>query len=105
MGFSSQDDLINEITSNGKFLSREYMKQTAPVHTAGGWHLLTALAGYPNAGTFPGTDLVWSSTDENNGDGTTIIGPPMGGAVSTDTKHILSVGALMVAAAGAPWQP
>lgn len=28
----------------------------------------------------------------------------MGGAVLSDTKHILSVGALMVAAAGAPWQ-
>lgn len=103
MGFSSHDDLISEITS-GKMLSRELMKVTAPAHTAGGWHLLAGLAGYPNAGTFPGTDLVWSSTDENTGDGTTIVGPPMGGGVSPDTKHILSVGALLVAAAGAPWQ-
>lgn len=103
MGFSSHDDLISEITS-GKMLSREIMKVTAPAHTAGGWHLLAGLAGYPNAGTFPGTDLLWSSCDENSGDGTTIIGPPMGGAVLSDTKHILSVGALLVAAAGAPWQ-
>ena len=103
MGFASHDDLIAKISA-GQFVSREMMKVTAPVHTAGGWHLLTGLAGYPNAGTFPGTDLLWSSCDENNGDGTTIIGPPMGGAVLSATKHLTAVGALVVAAAGAPWQ-
>lgn len=103
-GFGSHDDLISELTAQGKFRSIEMAKTTAPVHTAGGWHMLSGLAGYPNATTFPGTDLVWSNCDENTGDGTTILGPPHGGAVSTDTKHILAVGASITAAAGAPWQ-
>lgn len=103
-GFGSHDDLISELTAQGKFRSIEMAKTTAPVHTAGGWHMLSGLAGYPNASTFPGTDLVWSNCDEFTGDGTTILGPQHGGAVSTDTKHILAVGASITAAAGAPWQ-
>lgn len=104
MGFTSQDDLINQITVNGKYRRIEMAKTTTPVHTAGGWHLLTGLAGSPSAGTFPGTDLLWINCTETSGDGTTIIGPQHGGNVSTATKHILNVGASLVAAAGAPWQ-
>lgn len=104
MGFSSDDDLLNQITTNGKYLRREIFKSTAPVHTASGWHLLTGLNGSPNAGTFPGTDLLWQSCWETTGDGTTVIGPQHGGNVSTATKHILNIGAMLVAAAGAPWQ-
>lgn len=104
MGYTSQDDLINGITVDGKFLARDYIKSTAPVHTAGGWHLLVGLNGNPNAGTFPGTDLVWANCEETGGDGTVVIGPQHGGVVATETKHILNVGAMLVAAAGAPWQ-
>jgi hypothetical protein len=104
MGFTSQDDLISEITS-GKYLRRENFKSTSPAHTAGGWHLLVGNAGFPNAGTFPGTDLVWSNCEESGGDGTVAIGIPHGGNPGGgDTKHILNVGASLVAAAGAPWQ-
>ncbi len=104
MGFTSQDDLIAQLTA-GKSLRREAHKSTSPVHTASGWHLLVGLNGYPNAGTFPGTDLLWAACDENSGDGTTIIGMQHGGPPGgSATKHILNVGAQMVAAAGAPWQ-
>jgi len=104
MGFTSQDDLIQQITANGKFLRREMAKTTTPAHTAGGWHFLVGLNGFPNAGTFPGTDLLWANCAETSGDGTTVIGPPHNGVVASATKHILNVGASMVAAAGAPWQ-
>lgn len=104
MGWTSQDDLINQITVNGKYLRADNSKITAPVHTAGGWHALGGLAGFPNASTYPGTDLVWSSCDEFTGDGTTVLGIPNGGGVLSATKHIINVGASMVAAAGAPWQ-
>jgi hypothetical protein len=104
MGFTSQDDLINQITVNGKYLRRETQKLTAPVHTAGGWHLLAGLAGFPGATTFPGTDLVWSNCSESDGDGTTVLGINHGGGVLSATKHLVNVGAMMVAAAGAPWQ-
>lgn len=104
MTFSSQDDLMAEITG-GKYLRREVFKNTTPAHTAGGWHTTFGLAGSPNASTTPGTSLVWTNTNEFTGDGTTIAGinhggPPGGG----DTKHIINVGASIVGAAGAPWQ-
>jgi hypothetical protein len=104
MGFTSQDDLINQITVNGKYLRNDNFKTTAPVHTAGGWHCLAGLGGSPNATTYPGTDLVWSNCDDFTGDGTTVFGIQHGGGVLSATKHILNVGASMVAAAGAPWQ-
>jgi hypothetical protein len=105
MGFTSQDDLINQITTNGKYLRVDNFKTTAPVHTAGGWHCLAGLGGQPNATTYPGTDLVWSACTETNGDGTTVLGIQNGGALGGSvTKHILNVGASLVAAAGAPWQ-
>jgi hypothetical protein len=104
MGFTSHSDLMAQITA-GKYLRRDHAKITSPAHTAGGWHALFGGAGYPNATTYPGTDLVWSNCDEFTGDGTTILGinhggPPGGSA----TKHVANVGALVVAAAGAPWQ-
>jgi len=43
MGFTSQDDLINQISTNGKYLRKDNTKLTSPVHTAGGWHLLSGL--------------------------------------------------------------
>lgn len=109
MGFTSQDALINEITVNGKYLRREAQKNTAPVHTAGGWHLLAGLLGYPGATTFPGAaDLVFQACTETGGDaaGATILGMQHGGNVEVGaaTKHILNVSALVVAAAGGPWQ-
>ena len=104
MGYTSQDDCINSITVDGKFLARDYVKTTSPVHTAGGWHLLVGLNGNPNAGTFPGTDLVFANCEETGGDGTVVIGPQHNGIVAAETKHVLNIGAMMVAAAGAPWQ-
>jgi hypothetical protein len=106
MGFSSDDDLLNQITTNAKRLRVDGLsKLTTPVHTAGGWHLLAGLNGYPNASTFPGTDLVWSNCSEAAGDGATILGAPHGGIPGgSATKHLAMLGAMMVAAAGAPWQ-
>ena len=105
MGFTSQDDLINSITTLGQYNRIEQAKTTTPVHTAGGWHLTSGLGGFPNATTYPGTDLVWSNCEETTGDGTTVFAPPVGGvAGGGQTKHILNIGASVVAAAGAPWQ-
>lgn len=104
MGFTSQDDLITQITNNGKYLRRDGSKLTAPVHTAGGWHTLMGMNGYPVASTFPGTSLVWKNCDEFSGESTNVCGIQNGGGVLPATKHILNVGASIVAAAGAPWQ-
>lgn len=105
MGFSSLDDLTFQISGNGKYLRRDSAKLTSPVHTAGGWHSTMGLAGNPVATAFPGTSLLWRNCDAFSGDGTNLIGIDAGGAPGgTATKHILNIGASIVAAAGAPWQ-
>lgn len=104
MGYTGHDDLITKTTVDGQYAHIDGVKNTTPAHTAGGWHSTFGLLGNPNASTYPGTDLVWSSCDEFTGDGTNIPGILHNGAVSTATKHIMSVGAKITAAAGAPWQ-
>ena len=69
MGFTSQDDLIDQLSSNGNYLRVDNAKITSPVHTAGGWHCLAGLNGYPNATTYPSAqDLVFQSCSELGGD-------------------------------------
>lgn len=104
MGYTGHDDLLTQISA-GKCLRAEGSKITSPVHTAGGWHLLVGNNGMPNAGTFPGSSLAWQGCSESTGDGTTIIGQQHGGNPGgAATKHLLSISANLVAAAGAPWQ-
>lgn len=105
MGFTSQDDIAYKITELGQSLHVDGLsKTTTPVHTAGGWHSLAGVGGFPNATTYPGTDLVFSSCWESTGDGTTVFGIQHGGVVAPATKHAFSIAGTLVAAAGAPWQ-
>lgn len=108
MGFTSMDDFINQVTVNAKYLRVDNAKLTAPVHTAGGWHLLAGLAGSPNATTFPSAqDLVMQQCTELGGDSASasLFGIRNGGIPGgTATKHLTNIGASIVAAAGAPWQ-
>lgn len=105
MGWTSGDDMISKITQSAQWVLRDGLtKSIAPAHTAGGWHMLVGNAGYPNAGTFPGTDLLYQSCWETSGDGTNVIGIQHGGNVEPSaTKHALTVSGNIVAAAGAPW--
>jgi hypothetical protein len=103
MGFTSQDDLISEITA-GKYLRRDGAKNITPAHTAGGWYSQFGMLGNPNNSAHPGVTKVWKNCDAFSGDGTAIAGIQHGSAVASDTKHIVNVGASIVAAAGAPWQ-
>jgi len=104
VGFTGDSDLTTKVIAEGRYVRRDNFK-TLGTFTAGGWHLFTGLAGNPPAGTFPGTDLVWASCNETSGDGTSIIGIQNGGVVGpTATKHLLTMGAGLAAAAGAPWQ-
>jgi hypothetical protein len=99
MGFSSQDDLINQLTTNGKYGNVFCNKTLSSAGTAGHWTLLSGHAGSPPAATFAGADLTYVATDDTWGEGA----PYHGGNVSTATKHFLTAGASIVAAAGAPW--
>lgn len=99
MGFSSQDDLINQITVNGKTDTVIMQKTLAAAGIAGAWTLLGPHAGIPQASVFTGTDLNFIPTDDTWAEGILYHG----GDVSPATKHFLSAGANIVAATGAPW--
>lgn len=98
MGFTSQDDLINQVTNNGKYGNVVYNKTTGVAGVAGTWTDLAVFNGYPVADTYAGTSLTYVATDESS---TGAI--PHGGNVSTATKHVLNIAANVYAAAGAPW--
>lgn len=99
MGFSSMDDLVNEITS-GKFQRTDWNKiNGASALTAGRWYDFSGNAGTPVGNTFSGTALAWQSTNESSG-----FGLYNGGNVSPDTKHILNVSAVTGVATGVPSQ-
>jgi hypothetical protein len=99
MGWTSQDDLINQITTNGKYGNTFSNKTLASAGTAGVWTLLAGHAGAPVAATFATADLTYTATDDTWSEGALYHG----GNVSTATKHFLGAGASVVAAAGAPW--
>ena len=103
MGFSSLDDLTNEITTNGKFYRADWNKITgASAYTAGRWYDFSLLTGTPVANAWAGTALNWRTCDESTGNGTQIFGIPHGGNVSTDTKHIINAALLTAVATGVP---
>ena len=105
MGFSSMDDLVNEVTSNSKFLRTDFNKQTGTsAFTAGRWYDWSSTVGYPVANAFAGTSLTWTSCNESTGNGTEIFGLPNGGDVSPDTKHLVNVSAITSIATGVPSQ-
>jgi len=99
MGFTSQDDLINQITNNGKFGRIDYNKTTPIAGVGGQWTDLGMSVGFPPVNTYAGTSLTFVPTDDTWGEGAIYHG----GNVSTATKHFLNASASVFAAAGAPW--
>lgn len=99
MGFSSHDDLITQITTNGKYGRIDYNKTTAVAGVAGSWTDLGTATGSVPASTYAGTSLTFVPTDDTWGEGAIYHG----GNVSTATKHFLNASASIYAAAGAPW--
>lgn len=99
MGWTSQDDLINQITVNGKYGRIDYNKTTAVAGVAGSWTDLGTATGSIPANTYAGTSLTFVPTDDTWGEGAIYHG----GNVSTATKHFLNASASVFAAAGAPW--
>ena len=99
MGWTSQDDLINDVTSNGQFQYDVRFKTISTAQVAAFWTNLGVFAGSEPASAYPGTSLTFVPTDDTWADGAF----QHGGDVSTMTKHFLYAGANIVAAAGAPW--
>jgi len=99
MGWTSQDDLINQITTNGKADTVVYQKTTVAAGNAGFWqHLFNSIGTIP-AATFGGAEATFVPTDNTWTEGAI----PISDQTAPATKHILNMGASVVAAAGAPW--
>ena len=99
MGFSSQDDLLNQITVNGKYGRIDFNKVTPVAGVAGTWTDLGMGTGSVPANAYAGTSLTFVPTDDTWSEGAIYHG----GNVSTATKHFLNASASVFAAAGAPW--
>jgi hypothetical protein len=99
MGFSSQDDLLNQITVNGKYGRIDYNAVTPIAGVAGTWTDLGMCTGSVPVKTYAGTSLTYVPTDDTWAEGAVWHG----GNVSTATKHFLNAAATVFAAAGAPW--
>lgn len=99
MGFSSQDELISSITTDGQIDPVVYQKTTPAAGLAGHWqHAINGVGTIP-AATFSGAEATFVPTDNTWAEGAI----PIGDQIDPITKHILSMGVSLVAAAGAPW--
>lgn len=100
-GMTSLDDLINEMTVNGKFNRIDWNKLTHAVGTqaAGTWYALGHATGNPGAGTLGvvGTNLAWHALCDRNAGAMW-----HGGDVYPDFKSILNASAFSAAAATMP---
>lgn len=95
------DDIVNEMTTNGKFRRTDWNKLTHAVGTqaAGTWYALPHSTGNPTAMTLGavGTNLAFHPcTDRTAG------AIPHGGDVSPDYKHIMNASAFSAAATTMP---
>ena len=100
MGFSSMDDLVSEVTVNGKFMRADWNKLTHAVtpQVAGEWYSLFHSTGNPAAGVLgAGTNKVFQTLDE-----TSTGAIRHGGVVTPDTKHILNASAFSASATSMP---
>lgn len=104
-GFTSQDDMINQISTNGKFFRADWNKNHATAGTvvAGTWQCLAGGAGNPPANTqLGGTTLIPQPCYDF---GTTAGGIQHGGAVAanyTGYKVITNASAFSAAATTMP---
>ena len=90
MGFSSFDDLINEVTVNGKLNRYDFSKTSVVTATSGRWYDMSLQNGLPVANPYTSetTNLKFRALYDTDG-----MGMWHGGNVSPDTKHLLNIGA------------
>lgn len=90
-GFSSRDDLINEVTTNGKQQTWMFQKTSAQAPVVGIWQSLWKGVGNPGAGADPAaTPGVAYASDA----ATPVQGSIWNADVSTDLRYLLSLGAV-----------
>lgn len=102
-GFSSFDDMIQEITANGKTYRQDWNKNMNPTTAAvaGEWHSLARGGGNPGADALfnTGTNLTFQPISDTTSNASSI---QHGGAVSPDYKYIANATAFSAAATTMP---
>ena len=99
MAFSSFDDLINEMSTNGKFNRYDFTKTSAVTAGVGRWYDMSLQNGLPVANPYTAetTNLKFRALSDADG-----MGIWHGGNVSPDTKHIVNIGAFGNTATSVP---
>ena len=101
-GFTSTDDMVNQVSTNGNFFRSDWQKSTfaTTAHTAGVWYSLFRGGGNPAADTIlgTGTNLAFQALTDAT---TNATGIRHGGDVG-DYKVLLSAAAQTAAATTAP---
>jgi len=101
-GFTSQDDLINQVSTNGKFYRTDWQKSTfaTTAQASGLWYSLMRGGGNPPADTIlgTGTNLAFQALSDAVA---TASGIPHGGNVS-GFKHLVNAAAQTAAGTTAP---
>lgn len=101
-GFTSADDLINQVSTNGKYFRADWNKNFLPTTaaTAGEWHCLFRGGGNPAADAIAntGTNLAFQALTDTTANAT---GIPHGGNVG-GFKTILNASAFTAAATTVP---
>lgn len=90
-GFTSYDDLINQVTVNGNATDYNFFKISVATLAAGIWHSTWTDVGFPGAGAAPGaagSGTTYDGTSTHNNGG---IGFP---SVSTAQRYMLSFAGL-----------
>jgi hypothetical protein len=102
-GFSSMDDLINEISVNGKSVRTDWNKNMLPttVAIAGEWHCLARGAGNPAADALynTGSNITFQAVTDTTSNNNSI---QHGGNVAPDYKHLLGASSYSAAATTMP---
>ena len=102
-GFSSMDDLVNEVTTNGKFWRQDWNKNMLPTTAAvaGEWSMLARGGGNPGADAIfnTGTNLTFQPVTNATANAGSI---QHGGDVSPDYKRILNASTFTAAATTVP---
>lgn len=103
MGFTSMDDIVDKVSTDGQFFRADWNKNFLPTTAAvaGEWHCLVKGTGNPSTGSIynSGTNLAFQAASDSLTDAG---GIPHGGNVSPATKHILNASAFTAAATVAP---
>jgi hypothetical protein len=100
-GFSSIDDFVTEVTTNGKFWRQEFVKSTGgTVQAVGRWYDFWVMAGNPPAALYSGTTKTFVACDSTPVRITSGTATAASAVITTSNTSGLAIGMLVSGSAG-----